>query len=130
MKGLALPLITRSGVTRSGVTLVELLVAIAIVGFLAGVVGVAARHAPEPSAADRLVAALAHTRRTAIREGRAVSVEVRIEGDLDGEPHAVTALPDGQVIADATLRTKLGLDRLTGVTRATTVTRTTASDDR
>jgi prepilin-type N-terminal cleavage/methylation domain-containing protein len=95
---------------RGGVTLVELLVAVVIVGLLAGVAGLAVRRAPEPSDDDRLVAAIAAARRTALREGRQETIELR----LDGEPHAVTALPDGSVITDEATHGRLGIDRLTG----------------
>jgi prepilin-type N-terminal cleavage/methylation domain-containing protein len=96
---------------RRGVTLVELLVAIVIVGLLAGVAGVAVRRAPAPSETDRLLAAVAGARRAAVRDRRAATIEIR----LGGAPYAVTALPDGGVIADRVVREQLGIDRLTGV---------------
>lgn len=100
-----------AGARRRGVTLVELLVAIVIVGLLAGVVGLAVRRAPQPSEAERLATDVADARRTALRDGRPATIEIR----LDGAPHAVTALPDGGVIADRVVRQRLGIDRLTGI---------------
>ena len=100
-----------SAIRRGGVTLVELLVAIAIVGLLAGVVGLAARRAPQPGEAERLATFVADARRTALRNGRPATIEIR----LDGAPHAITALPDGGMIADRVVRKRLGIDRLTGV---------------
>ena len=85
--------------------------AIAIVGLLAGVVGLAARGVPEPSEAERVAAVVADARRSALREKRPATIEIRL-GDA---PHAVTALPDGRVVADRAVRERLGLDGLTGV---------------
>lgn len=103
--------ILATGRRRAGVTLVELLVAIVIVGLLAGVVGLAARRAPEPSEAERLATAVANARRTSLRDGRPATIEIR----LGGARHAVTALPDGGVIADKVVRERLGIDRVTGI---------------
>ena len=103
-----------AGARRGGITLVELLVAIVVVGLLAGVTGLAVRHAPEPSEAERLVTTVAGARRTAAREQRSATIELRLDGAL----HAVTALPDGGVVADPIVRERLGIDRLTGVALA------------
>jgi Tfp pilus assembly protein FimT len=95
-------------VTRPGSTLLELLVTLAIVAIACAVVGLTVRAAPEP-AADDAQAAVAAARRAAIAERRPVTVTVAARG----EPHALTALPDGGVVADSVL----GLDRLTGERR-------------
>ena len=105
------PLGRAAGLPHAGVTLVELLVTIAIVGLLAGGGGRAVRRAPEPSEAERLLAAVSDARRTALRERRPVTIEIR----LDGSARAATALPDGRVIADGAVRRQLGIDMLTGV---------------
>ena len=82
---------------RRGVTLVELMVTLALIGLLAGVVGLTlhtARHAPSIDAATaRLVAA----RDSALRFGIAVTVALT----MDGRAHVATALPDGRVVADS-----------------------------
>lgn len=96
---------------RLGVTLLELLVAVVIVGLLAGVVGLAVRRLPEPSEAERLAALVVDARRTALRAGRPETIVLR----LDGAAHAVTALPNGEVVADAAVRERLGIERLAGV---------------
>ena len=85
-----------TGRRRAGVTLVELLVAIVIVGLLAGVVGLAARRAPQPDEAERLAAAVASARRTALQTGHPVTIELHIDGDV----HAITARPDGGACLD------------------------------
>ena len=91
---------------RSGVTLVELIVVLAIVAIIAGVTTLAFRRADRTPSVQPWVSAIAAARRTAIDSARAVSLTVRI-GDT---VYAATALPDGSVIADA----PLGIDRLTG----------------
>jgi prepilin-type N-terminal cleavage/methylation domain-containing protein len=90
---------------RGGVTLVELLVVLAILGVMAGVVGLAVppiRRAPEGGAAARV----ARARQTAVASGRAVTVSV----SMDGRPRTATAFPDGSVVADS----GLDVDRLSG----------------
>ncbi len=90
---------------RAGVTLIELIVVIVILGILASLTTVALRRAgsaPAPTLAPRVAAA----RREALRTGRAVSFTV----DEAGTPRAVRALPDGRVLADA----PLGIDVRTG----------------
>lgn len=92
--------------SRPGVTLVELVVVLAILGVVAGVTGLAyaaARPAPAP---DDPLAAIARARAEALASRRATSVAVRVEG----RTHAVTVLPDGSVLADPGLR----VDRFTG----------------
>jgi prepilin-type N-terminal cleavage/methylation domain-containing protein len=91
---------------RVGVTLVELIVSLSILGLLAGVVGIAIpRHDPL-TAIGEVSRSLADARRTAITSGHAVTIAITI----DGAPHAATALPDGAIIADS----GLAIDRLSG----------------
>jgi prepilin-type N-terminal cleavage/methylation domain-containing protein len=95
--------------TRSGVTLVELLVVLTILGVIAGVAGLAVRRAA-PTQADPRRGALAAARRLAIDSARVVSIDVG--GDTAAGWRA-TAYPDGSVVAD----TGAGIDRLTGARR-------------
>lgn len=94
--------------TRSGTTLLELLVTLAIVAIASAVVGLALR-APVAPAADDAQATVAAARRAAIAGRRPVTVRVAAYR----ESGAVTALPDGGVVADSAL----GRDRLTGERR-------------
>jgi prepilin-type N-terminal cleavage/methylation domain-containing protein len=94
------------GRQRRGVTLVELLVVLAIMTVMAAVVGIAAppiRHADSDPAGTRVMAA----RRTALLSGQAVSVTVT----SGTHSYAVTAYPDGAIVADSAL----AVDRLAGV---------------
>jgi prepilin-type N-terminal cleavage/methylation domain-containing protein len=88
------------------VTLIELMVVLTILSVIAGVTGLAVHRAPPVRATDARVAMIAAARRMAIDSGRSITVTV----DVDSVPTAVTVLPDGDVVADATL----GVDRLTG----------------
>lgn len=93
-------------VPRRGVTLVELLAALAILTIVAAISG-AAFHAwatPKPPPVD--AAAIAAARREALQSGRQVTVVV----DDSLRPRSVLALPDGSVIGDSAL----GVDRLAG----------------
>ena len=89
-----------------GVTLVELIVVLAILGILAGVTGLALGAAkPVPSASTE-VAAAASARRQALERGEAVTVTLH----SGGVARTLTALPDGSVIGDP----DLPIERLTG----------------
>ena|ERR1700722_14733083 len=85
--------------TRSGVTLVELIVALALLGLLAAVVGISIPRTPTPVVEDHAARTIAAARQTAIASGHTTTVAVTI----NGAPHSVTALPDGLIIADSSL---------------------------
>jgi prepilin-type N-terminal cleavage/methylation domain-containing protein len=89
-----------------GVTLVELMVVLVVLGLMAGVVGLAWRHSPASQDTER--DAIARARVQALESG----ATVRFQVTLEGQRVMVAALPDGSVIAPAGLH----LDRLTGTT--------------
>ena len=91
---------------RAGVTLVELLVVLAVMGIAAGVVGVAIGPRGRTPAPDPAAATAARMRREALRTGARVTAQVEIRGSVLG----VTALPDGSIIADSALH----IDRFAG----------------
>ena len=94
---------------RSGVTLMELLVALAILGLLTGVVAIQGRPIRIPqrdSRADSVVA----LRRIALAVGRAQTIVLLIDS---AGAHPVTALPDGRIIGDSTF----DVDPFTGRSR-------------
>jgi Tfp pilus assembly protein FimT len=94
------------------VTLAELLVVIVILGIIAGV-GVHALHAPAREEAEgRMARSLIAARAEAIKARR--PVVVRIE-DSSGTSVA-TALPDGSITTEPTLRARIHLNSLTGAT--------------
>jgi prepilin-type N-terminal cleavage/methylation domain-containing protein len=79
--------------TGSGITLIELLVVLAIMGLMAGVVGLAARAEGSTEATDDRES-LALLRRRAVESGRATQALLRI----DGRSVPALALPDGRVL--------------------------------
>lgn len=91
---------------RTGNTLVELLVVLAVLGVMAGVTGLSFRGVAEPNVADEAVTRIANARREAIRSGKSISLVVW----GPGEPMAATAHPDGRVVADR----PLAIDFLSG----------------
>ena len=102
---------TGRDLARSGVTLVELIVVLAIIAVMASVTTLAFRRADLTPSVEPWVSAVAAARRTAIASGRTVHLTVRIGDSV----YAATALSDGSVVADA----RLGIDRLSGeVSRA------------
>ena len=87
---------------REGITLVELTVTLALLGLLAGVVGLALHTAArvpaiDASAIDASAARLLAARDSAVRFGVSVTVALTV----DGHAHVATALPDGRVVADS-----------------------------
>ncbi len=90
---------------RGGFTLIELMVVLAILGVMAGVVGLAVRPSEPDPEAER-AAQIADARRRALETRRPVMLDV-VQGDSTWR---MVALPDGSVRADSAL----GLDALTG----------------
>jgi prepilin-type N-terminal cleavage/methylation domain-containing protein len=95
----------RSGAQR-GVTLIELLVMLAILGIAASIGGLAMRTSNHPAAREGLAVMVTETRARALRTGSPQSVMLR---DSSGS-HALTAFPDGSVTGDRILR----VNRATG----------------
>jgi prepilin-type N-terminal cleavage/methylation domain-containing protein len=93
-----------------GVTLVELLVVLVLLGLVAGVVGLTMHTAQPLAAIDPALSTIAAARDSAIRTGRSVTITLEAR-DAQRE---VTAGPDGRVIAD----TALDIDPLTGARNA------------
>jgi prepilin-type N-terminal cleavage/methylation domain-containing protein len=93
---------------RVGVTLLELMVVIAILSVLAAVSGLAMRRARPVADLDATAAIALAARDSALRTGRVVSVRVAALGSRRAA--AITAYPDGRVLADA----QLGIDPLSG----------------
>jgi len=94
-----------------GVTLVELLVVLVLLGLVAGVVGLTIHTAKPITVTDPTLAAIAAARDSAIRTGRSVTIIL----DVHDAQHEVTASPDGRVAAD----TALAIDPLNGARNAT-----------
>jgi prepilin-type N-terminal cleavage/methylation domain-containing protein len=89
---------------RAGVTLVELMVALAVLGISAAVVTLAL---PRASAqVDTPASRIANARREAVERGRPVTISVTVDDTL----RDVTMQPDGSVIAE----TPLHVDRFAG----------------
>ena len=93
---------------RRGLTLVEMLVVLVLLGVMAGVAAVALPPPLAPAPASALND-LATARRTAITSGRSVTVAF----SWDSQPaRSVTALPDGRVVADSAVPVDLFTGRL------------------
>ena len=91
--------------TRRGVTLIELIVAIAIVAFVAGLVGL---RIPEPAThhTDTRQSLLFDARHRSLREGR----QLVVHGSDSAGRWSAIALPDGSIVADSALH----IQRFTG----------------
>jgi prepilin-type N-terminal cleavage/methylation domain-containing protein len=90
--------------TARGVTLVELMVAIAVLGFVLGLSGIALASLRQPSD-TQTITAIDRARTQAILSGHRVSLR-----SLSDRVY-VLFLPDGRVVG-------AGVDQLTGVPRA------------
>jgi prepilin-type N-terminal cleavage/methylation domain-containing protein len=113
-----------------GITLVELIVTLALLGLLAGVVGLTLHTAPHVPALDPTTAQLLAARDSALRTGHPVTITLtvtRVAADArddDGRPAAAiddaaaeaTALPDGRIVASGTIP----IDPLSGSVRDAT----------
>ena len=92
--------------SRRGVTLVELMVVLVLLGLMAGVVGLAWHRPANPSSEDAGRAAITQARTHALESGTTVRVQLTIAG----RRVTVAALPDGSLIVPA----GVSLDGLTG----------------
>lgn len=90
---------------RRGVTLIELLVSLAVLGLLSSVAGLSLLKIRKPDTADPAVIA-EQLRRDAVHS----SVPKSAVAIVDSVAVELTAFPDGSIAADSTLR----VDRLTG----------------
>jgi prepilin-type N-terminal cleavage/methylation domain-containing protein len=90
---------------RGGVTLVELLVALVILGVVASVTTLVIRPIAKPPVGDPTTA-IADSLSVAIIEGRAITLSMRLHGD----DVSATVYPDGSAIADSAFH----IDRFTG----------------
>ena len=82
-----------------GITLVELLVVLLLLGLLSGVVGLTLGSAPRVTALDPIIVAVLAARDSALRSGHPITISVAVEGSA----HCATAFPDGRVLTDAPL---------------------------
>lgn len=99
-------------IARNGVTLLELLVVVTILGIMAGIVGLAAPHSIAVAGVDSATATAMSLRGDAIRSGRVVRGEL----SLKGRTIVVSAYPDGRVLADSALH----VDALSGRSKRAT----------
>jgi prepilin-type N-terminal cleavage/methylation domain-containing protein len=109
--------------SRSGVTLVELLVVIALLAILASVSVIASARvrARETIGSARglsyramIVSRIAAARRDALRNGQAVVIAIDDSSVAAAAIISATALPDGSVIGDSFLEAQVPWDRLSG----------------
>jgi prepilin-type N-terminal cleavage/methylation domain-containing protein len=91
---------------KNGVTLVELMVVILLLGLLAGVVGLTIGSTPQVRSLDPATAAVLQARDSALRTGHPVTIALYRESRAD---HA-TAYPDGRVLTDV----PMDVDALSG----------------
>src|SRR5262245_14440984 len=96
---------------RSGVSLIELMIVLAILGILSAIVSLVWRQSrPDASSADSsTLSVVTAARQHALQAGSRVTVAVVVRD----ESVRITALPDGRVIGAALI----GIDELTGRVR-------------
>ncbi len=97
-----------------GTTLIELVVALAVLGLILGISGLALASLQAPRESER-VRELARARAEAIRSGQPVRAALSTDTVTNHAPrttHSVLFLPDGRAIGP-------GVDPLTGAPRAT-----------
>ena len=92
--------------TRPGSTLVELIVALALIGVMSAVTVLALRSTPVASTEDTAIQRLMDARRIAVREGRRMTIELMV----GNARHSATAHPDGRIVTSASL----GVNSLSG----------------
>lgn len=110
----------RKGTSR-GVTLVELMVVILLLGLLAAVVGLGMGATPSMPSLDPVIVVVLQARDSALRTGHPVTIPLA----PGGRSRSATAYPDGRVLTDA----PIGIDPLSGSATATdSSTRLGASD--
>jgi prepilin-type N-terminal cleavage/methylation domain-containing protein len=90
---------------RYGMTLVELLVTLAIMGVLLGVVTLAVRRIAEPAPADPY-----HMVGDSLRAAASIGRPISLLFVLHGAPVAATVFPDGSIVGDSVL----AIERLSG----------------
>jgi prepilin-type N-terminal cleavage/methylation domain-containing protein len=98
--------------TSAGVTLIELLVALTLLGLLAGIAGLTFHTLPATPVLGANAARVVAARDSALRTGYAVSVTLLVAG----RAYDATAFPDGRVLTEA----PIGVDPLTGMVRGDT----------
>lgn len=81
--------------SRSGTTLVELMVTIVVLGIIASVAALSIRRQPAP--VDDLATAVKTARRTSAEKGLAIRIN-RVDGGREIE---LIVHPDGRVVADS-----------------------------
>ena len=92
---------------RIGSTLLELIVALAILGVAVGLAGLAMRAEARPDPEAERSAVIARARREALESRRPVALTLTLP---DGRALQARALPDGRVLADS----GLAIDPLSG----------------
>jgi prepilin-type N-terminal cleavage/methylation domain-containing protein len=98
--------------TSAGVTLIELLVTLTLLGLLAGVAGLTFRTLPAAPVLSANATRVVAARDSALRSGYPVNVTLLVTG----RAYDATAFPDGRVLTDA----PISIDPLTGVVRDAT----------
>jgi prepilin-type N-terminal cleavage/methylation domain-containing protein len=94
---------------QHGFTLIELVITLLLLGFVASVTTLALRKIDETPPEDP-VRVLSDSLRRAVADGRAITVRLVVRG----APALATIHPDGSIVADSIAN----VDRLAGATRA------------